>query len=161
MYMFKGLLLQWYAQAIQVAPYAADKVLPTLKKSAQAAISQCTGGAHSRQCGLEWSSGKYDGTTGANQELSVLNAVFAPLISDSKAPVTAETGGTSKVGSGSTASGGSDKGGSDKDSSDKDGSSKDGSGKGGDKGSAGTAFGVPTLLSALATVSSAVIVALW
>jgi mannan endo-1,6-alpha-mannosidase len=94
----KGLTHQWYTEAIQLAPHAAEKVLPVLRNSAKAAVSQCTGGKQSRQCGLKWSTGEYDGETGANQELSVLNAVFSHLVDGTKAPLTAENGGISKSG---------------------------------------------------------------
>lgn len=94
----KGVTHQWYTEAIQLAPHAADKVLPVLQNSAKAAVSQCTGGKYSRQCGARWSTGEYDGETGANQELGVLNAVFSFLVDGARPQFTAENGGISKSG---------------------------------------------------------------
>ena len=93
---FKGFLHRWYSTVTQLAPYTAEKILPVLQKSAAAAAKQCTGGAFGRQCGFQWSSGKYDGKTGAGQEMSVLAAVSALLITDAQPPLTEQNGGTSK-----------------------------------------------------------------
>lgn len=93
---FKGFLHRWYSTVTQLAPYTADKILPVLKSSAAAAVKQCTGGALGRQCGFRWSSGVYDGKTGAGQEMSALAAVESLLISTAKPPLTGKSGGTSK-----------------------------------------------------------------
>ena len=96
MYTFKGYMHRWWSMMQQLAPFTADLVQATLEKSAQAAINQCTGGAEARQCGFKWSSGSYDGKTGAGQEMSVLGATIGLLLKDAKGPVTSKTGGTSK-----------------------------------------------------------------
>ncbi|KAH6604524.1 mannan endo-1 [Trichoderma cornu-damae] len=93
---FKGYLHRWYSTLTQLAPFTADKVLPVLKTSAQAAVKQCTGGALGRQCGFKWSTGVYDGRSGAGQEMNVVGAVSSLLIGQAKVPVTSDTGGTSK-----------------------------------------------------------------
>ncbi|RFU77247.1 mannan endo-1,6-alpha-mannosidase [Trichoderma arundinaceum] len=93
---FKGYLHRWYSTMTQLAPFTAQKVLPVLKTSAQAAIKQCTGGALGRQCGFKWNTGVYDGRTGAGQEMNVIGAVSSLLIGQTKAPVTGDNGGTSK-----------------------------------------------------------------
>lgn len=93
---FKGYLHRWYSTMTVIAPFTAEKVLPVLKTSAQAAIKQCTGGALGRQCGFKWDTGVYDGRTGAGQEMNVVGAVSSLLIGQSKAPVTGDSGGTSK-----------------------------------------------------------------
>lgn len=93
---FKGFLHRWYSIITQLAPYTSDTIRPVLKTSAEAAIKQCTGGAFGRQCGFKWASGKYDGKTGAGQEMSVLAAVESLLIPEAKSPVTDKDGGTSK-----------------------------------------------------------------
>lgn len=98
--MLKGLLHQWYTTTIQVAPFTASKIFPVLKTSAKAAVSQCTGGDESRQCGFSWVNGTYDGNTGANQEISVLSAVSGLLVKAAAAPYTAESGGSPQGGSG-------------------------------------------------------------
>jgi mannan endo-1,6-alpha-mannosidase len=96
MYSFKGYIHRWLSTVTQLAPYTADKILPVLRKSAQAAIAQCVGGNDGRQCGFSWSSGKFDGKMGAGQQMNVLGAVSSLLITSARAPVTAKTGGTSQ-----------------------------------------------------------------
>ncbi|KAJ6437413.1 glycosylhydrolase family 76-2 protein [Purpureocillium lavendulum] len=96
MFTYKGFVHRWYAQITQLAPFTAERILPVLKKSAQAAVEQCTGGDNGRQCGLHWGDHKYDGKTGAGQEMSALAAVQSLLIGKAKPPTTSKTGGTSK-----------------------------------------------------------------
>ena len=96
MYSFKGYVARWLTQASQLAPFIADKVLPVLRKSAEAAVKQCTGGESGRDCGFSWQSGVYDGKTGAGQQMNVLGAVSALLVGNVGGPVTADSGGTSK-----------------------------------------------------------------
>ncbi|OLN86461.1 Mannan endo-1,6-alpha-mannosidase DCW1-like protein 6 [Colletotrichum chlorophyti] len=93
---FKGYVARWMSTLTQIAPYTADVVLPVLKTSAEAAVKQCTGQANGRTCGFKWSSGVYDGTIGAGQQMNVLGAVSSLLIGEAKAPLTNSTGGTSK-----------------------------------------------------------------
>jgi mannan endo-1,6-alpha-mannosidase len=92
---FKGYLHRWYATATKKAPYIKDTVLPMLEKSAQAAVKVCTGGKRGNQCGFSWAAGKFDGLTGAGQEMNVVAAVSSLLIDDVKPPLTRKTGGTS------------------------------------------------------------------
>lgn len=96
MFTYKGFVHRWYATITQIAPFTAERVLPVLEKSAQAAVAQCTGGTDGQQCGIKWGDGKYDGKTGAGQEMSALAAVQSLLIGKGKPPVTKDSGGTSK-----------------------------------------------------------------
>ncbi len=84
------------ATATQIAPFLAEKVLPVLKTSAEAAVSTCTGEANGRTCSFKWATHAYDGSHGAGQQMSVLAAVSSLLISEVAPPVTNSTGGTSK-----------------------------------------------------------------
>lgn len=95
---FKGFLHRFWSTVAQMAPYTAEKIQPVLRKSAQAAIAQCTGGALGRQCGFKWSKGVYDphSGTGVGQQMSALAAVSSLLMKESHAAVTNSTGGTSK-----------------------------------------------------------------
>lgn len=93
---FKGFVHRWYSVITQLVPDSQPKIAPTLKKSAQASVKQCTGGALGRLCGFKWASGTYDGKTGAGQEMSVLAAVSSQLIGSARVPVTEKSGGTSK-----------------------------------------------------------------
>lgn len=93
---FKGYLHRWMTTMTQIAPFTAAKVLPVLKQSAQAAVSQCTGGTDGKTCGFEWTSGKFDGSMGAGQTMNVLGAVSSLLVDKAQPPVTQESGGTSQ-----------------------------------------------------------------
>ncbi|KAI8633563.1 glycoside hydrolase family 76 protein [Xylariaceae sp. FL1651] len=107
---FKGYVHRWLATMTQVAPFTAEKILPILQKSTQAAVKQCTGGDNGRTCGFSWASGVFDGSVGAGQTMDVLGAVSSLLIGQANAPVTNDNGGTSignpnaGVGSGSISS---------------------------------------------------------
>lgn len=79
----------------QIAPFTAAKVLPILQKSAQAAITQCTGPPDGTTCGFQWSSGTFDDSVGAGQTMNVLGAVSSLLVGKAKPPVTQADGGTS------------------------------------------------------------------
>lgn len=97
MYTYKGFMHRWYTIVSELCPFTAASIKPVLKTSAAAAIKQCTGGSNGRLCGFKWYTGKYDGTTGAGQEMSVLAAVSSQLTNYAVVPpVTAKTGGTSK-----------------------------------------------------------------
>jgi len=106
---FKGYVHRWLAVVTQIAPFTAEKILPTLRTSAEAAVKQCTGGDTGRRCGFYWSGGEYvdpavDKTTGAGEQMNVLAAVSSLLIDPQYAdpnrpvppPTTNATGGTSR-----------------------------------------------------------------
>ncbi|PSR83511.1 glycoside hydrolase [Coniella lustricola] len=93
---FKGYDHRWLAQTTQLAPFTHDQIMAVLQTSTVAAINQCIGGSSGRQCGFEWSSGKFDGSVGAGQQMNVLGAVMSLLVdSGATAPLTNSTGGTS------------------------------------------------------------------
>ncbi|KAL8364674.1 hypothetical protein RB595_003788 [Gaeumannomyces hyphopodioides] len=56
---YKGQLVRSLATAARVAPFTTGAALPRLKKSAAAAVSQCTGGSTGRRCGFNWAAGNY------------------------------------------------------------------------------------------------------
>ncbi|KAI0155407.1 glycoside hydrolase family 76 protein [Hypoxylon sp. FL1284] len=93
---YKGYVHRWMAVVTQVAPFTRERIMKLLKSSAQGAVDQCTGGDNGRQCGFHWSTGIYDGVTGAGQEMNVLGALSSLLVTNAKEPVTTDTGGTSK-----------------------------------------------------------------
>ncbi|KAL7623554.1 hypothetical protein AAE478_007237 [Parahypoxylon ruwenzoriense] len=92
---FKGYLHRWMAVTTQVAPFVSSRILGLLKTSTAAAVSQCTGGDNGRMCGFHWTTGVFDGKTGAGQQMNVLGALSSLLINETQAPVTNTTGGTS------------------------------------------------------------------
>jgi len=99
---FKGYMHRWVSVTTQIGPPGlAEDALPILRKSAEMAAAQCTGGASGRACGFYWSGGVYvdpavDQTTGAGEAMSVLAAVSSLLIEDAAPPATNKTGGISQ-----------------------------------------------------------------
>lgn len=104
-YSFKGYLHRWMATTAQIAPVVADQIMATLKTSAAGAIQSCTDGVDNGDgvttatCGFRWTTGAYEGPTGAGQQMSVLGALISMLVltepDKGAAPVTNSTGGTS------------------------------------------------------------------
>lgn len=91
---FKGYLHRFLAQATLVAPIIKDQVMAVLKTSTEAAVKSCT---PEGVCGFRWTTGSYDGDTGAGQEMDVMGALLSLLVDEAgvKAPLTNTTGGTS------------------------------------------------------------------
>ncbi|GAO16063.1 hypothetical protein UVI_02054080 [Ustilaginoidea virens] len=102
---FKAFLGRWLAAITKWAPHTYDFVMPYLRASAVAAAKQCVGGDNKRMCGLKWNQDKYDGTTGAGQQMAALSVTLACMVKNRPSPVTQHSGGTSK---GNPGSGGSD-----------------------------------------------------
>jgi mannan endo-1,6-alpha-mannosidase len=94
---FKGYMHRWMAVVTKVAPYTAEKILPVLRTSTEAAVAQCTGPPTGRRCGFYWSTRQYvdtavDKTSGAGEAMNVLAAVSSLLIEYADPPATNETG---------------------------------------------------------------------
>lgn len=115
---YKGQLVRALATAAQVAPFTAEAALPRLRKSAAAAVSQCTGGPTGRRCGFGWAAGNYTDprSPGLLEQAHVLSAVSALVL---ERPGTASGGADGAAGGGGGGGGG--------------GSGEGESGKGGDK----------------------------
>ncbi|KAM0283397.1 hypothetical protein ACHAQH_002520 [Verticillium albo-atrum] len=89
---YKGYAHRLLAVVTQLVPSTSELVLPVLRKSAQAAVEQCTGGRSGRACGFYWDLGKYvdperDGTSGVGEAMNVLAAVSSLLIESASPPV--------------------------------------------------------------------------
>lgn len=93
---FKGFLHRWLANVIKVCPHLRETIYPVLLSSAKAAVKQCTGGNSGNMCGFHWSSGIFDGSMGAGQQMNVIGALTSVLVDHIDPPVTAKNGGTSK-----------------------------------------------------------------
>ncbi|KAI1840672.1 hypothetical protein JX266_013134 [Neoarthrinium moseri] len=90
---FKGFLHRWMGSTAQLAPFTYDTIMPVIKKSVAAGVAQCTGGDNGRFCGFHWTTGVFDGRTGAGQQMNVLGGLTALLAANP--PLTNTTGGTS------------------------------------------------------------------
>lgn len=93
---FKAYLSRWLAVTTQWAPYTADMIMPLLRTSAVAATKVCTGGSNKRMCGLYWTKDKFEGTTSVGQQMAALEVTLSCMIESRPAPLTQDTGGTSK-----------------------------------------------------------------
>lgn len=103
---FKGYLHRWMANAAQLAPFVSDQIMTVLKNSTTAAVQSCVDGVDNGNgvshatCGFRWTTGGYDGDTGAGQQMNVLGALTSLLIAVESqrvgGPVTTSTGGTSQ-----------------------------------------------------------------
>ena len=111
---FKAYLARWMAVTTLLAPFTTGTIQPLLQASALAAAGQCDGGSNGRMCGRQWYTTTWDGTSGVGQEvsahfpnhlylpvltilqMSALSVMGANLITANMAPVTKNTGGTSK-----------------------------------------------------------------
>ena len=93
---FKAYLARWMAAATQIAPFTEGFIMPKLQASATGAAKQCVGGSDGKTCGRQWFNSQWDGKSGVGEEMSALSVIQANLISKVAAPLTANTGGTSK-----------------------------------------------------------------
>lgn len=115
----KGYTHRWLSSATQVAPFLADKLLPVLRTSAEAAAKQCVesdDGTVSHRCGFYWRNETFVepqdnyGPAGVPEGLDVLAAVSSLLIAEAAAPATAASAGLAGNSSDGSPSGTSDSG---------------------------------------------------
>ncbi|KAM7185116.1 putative glycoside hydrolase [Naviculisporaceae sp. PSN 640] len=91
---FKGYVHRFLSQTAMIAPPVRDIILPVLRSSAAGMAKSCT---PQGVCGFRWNRGKYDGNTGAGQQMNALGALTGLLLEYNRImPVTNTTGGTSK-----------------------------------------------------------------
>lgn len=85
------------AASTKAAPWLFDQVMPYIYKSAVAAAQQCDGGSDGVTCGMKWTQNTtWDGSYGVGQQMCALEVIQATVIEQSTAPVSADSGGTSK-----------------------------------------------------------------
>ncbi|KAM0556845.1 hypothetical protein ACHAPJ_005517 [Fusarium lateritium] len=94
---FKAYLSRWLAVTTQWAPHTRDIIMPLLRASAIAATDKCTGGDNKRMCGLYWTKDKFEGEITIGQQMAALEVTLSCMIQDRPAPLTKDTGGTSKA----------------------------------------------------------------
>ncbi|KAJ9642689.1 hypothetical protein H2204_002337 [Knufia peltigerae] len=86
---FKAYLARWMADTTVLVPHLKGRVGGLLKSSAKVAVKACTNvdaGDARFKCGAHWYMGKWDGSIGVGQSLSVLEVVQSLLVNDTKAP---------------------------------------------------------------------------
>lgn len=106
---FKNYMHRWLATTTQIAPFMYDTIMSVLRTSAEAAVKSCVdgvdngNGVSTATCGFRWTTGTYDGDTGAGPQMNVLGALISMLVAADAnsssaigSPVTNSTGGTSQ-----------------------------------------------------------------
>ena len=93
---FKAYFARWMAGTIVRAPFTREVLLPLLQTSARAAAQSCVGGADGQQCGLQWTTGTFDGSMGVGEQMSAMEVIQSNLIDQVPGPVTADKGGISE-----------------------------------------------------------------
>lgn len=92
---FKAYLARWMAATMVRAPFTRELLLPLLQTSARAAAQSCTGGSDGQQCGLQWTTGAFDGSVGVGEQMSAMEVIQSNLWDQVPGPVTADKGGIS------------------------------------------------------------------
>ncbi len=92
---FKGYMHRWLATTTQLAPFLAEPIMAALRTSTAGAAKSCNPDG---TCGFRWTTGAYDGKTGAGQQMSALAALTSLLVTQESVagPLTEGSGGTSK-----------------------------------------------------------------
>jgi len=93
---FKAYLARWMAVTSLLVPTTADLIIPKLQASAQAAAGQCDGGSTGRECGMQWYTTTWDGSTGVGQQMAALSVIGSTLNKGILTPKSSETGATSQ-----------------------------------------------------------------
>ncbi|KAH9861372.1 hypothetical protein J1614_011118 [Plenodomus biglobosus] len=97
---FKAYLARWLGNAIQMAPFTHDLIMPKLQVSAKAAAQTCegpskhNGGDH--QCGMKWWSPGFDGIGGVGPQMTALNVISVLNVDRVPPPYSSTTGGSSE-----------------------------------------------------------------
>lgn len=93
---FKGYLGRFMALTVTMAPFTASYIMPKLRTSAIAAAAHCSFGADQNTCGMTWLKPDWDNREGLGEQMCALEVIQNSLIQQVAAPVTENTGGTSK-----------------------------------------------------------------
>ena len=92
---FKAYLSRWMAATTKIVPFTHDIIMPLIQTSAAAAALACTGGDTGDMCGVQWTTGVFDGNLGIGEQMSALEVIQSNLIDQVAGPVSASTGGIS------------------------------------------------------------------
>jgi len=108
---YKSILVSSLLDTLTVAPFTSTTITPVLQSSADAAVKSCSSNSTDAAgiCGTQWTWGKFDGLTGAGQEMAALVAMQGLLVNGTEGGFkTGSSGGASAsaTGSGSGSSGG-------------------------------------------------------
>lgn len=91
---FKGYLADLMWKSAVMLPSLHSKVAEWLIPTAKAAAQSCQGGQSNTQCGMKWSTGKFDGQTNLGPQMNALGAIQGLLIERAAPPM--QQGGISR-----------------------------------------------------------------
>jgi mannan endo-1,6-alpha-mannosidase len=77
---FKAYFTRWLAATTKLAPFTSTQIMSLLSTTATAAAKTCTAGTRGNHCGLKWTTGSNDGSTGVGEQMAALEAVQSMLI---------------------------------------------------------------------------------
>jgi len=89
---FKAYFLREMAATAELAPFTHDTLRTKIAAAASAAVKSCTGGKSGNKCGLKWTTGINDGSTGVGESMSALEAVQSNLVDKARGWVSARKG---------------------------------------------------------------------
>lgn len=93
---FKGIFSRLLGLTMKMAPTMHDQIREKLVSSAYGAAQSCSGGTDGYTCGLNWFYDGWDGKYGMGEQICALDLFNTLLIDEQHAPLTHNTGGTSK-----------------------------------------------------------------
>lgn len=72
---FKGVYLRYLGFASRLVSDATNRIMDLIGPTASAVASSCSGGDQGTACGLKWTTGGYDGSSGLQEQVSALEAL--------------------------------------------------------------------------------------
>ncbi|KAM3084111.1 hypothetical protein ACMFMG_001783 [Clarireedia jacksonii] len=95
---FKAYFTRWLAATTKLAPFTSTQIMNLLSTTATAAAKTCTAGNRGNHCGLKWTTGSNDGSTGVGEQMAALEVVQSMLIPQTRDWVSAVKGTGTSVG---------------------------------------------------------------
>lgn len=92
---FKGIFSRFLGLTCLMAPPLNDEIQVRLHSTANAVLKSCTGGTDGHTCGLDWTTGAWDGMYGLGEQMSAIEALQNTLVWTMPGPLTGSTGGSS------------------------------------------------------------------
>lgn len=83
---FKAYTTRWLVQTAALVPSTSAQITPLLQASVDSALMSCNGGPNQDTCGTRWPVNKYDGSTGAGQQMAALEVVQGQFAGDKFMP---------------------------------------------------------------------------
>lgn len=89
---FKSITSQFLGATARLVSEYSDQVMEILDTSAKGAAESCSGGSDGHTCGMDWTSGSYDGEYGLGEQISALEVMQNTLVLQFDGPFDNSTG---------------------------------------------------------------------